>query len=47
MRVPEYAQSEEASPEFEQLAANPLGDQTISAILISGGEIFIRTHEHL
>ncbi len=36
-----------ASPEFEQLAANPLGEQTNSSIVIAGGEILIRTHEHL
>jgi len=51
-RVAEYAQAEEsfvlkASPEFEQLAVNPLGEQTNSSIVISDGEIFIRTHEHL
>jgi outer membrane protein assembly factor BamB len=36
-----------ASPEFEQVAANPLNEQTNSSIVISDGEIFIRTHEHL
>ena len=36
-----------ASPQFELLASNPLEEPTNSSIVISGGEIFIRTHEHL
>jgi outer membrane protein assembly factor BamB len=36
-----------ASPQFERLAANPLEESTNSSIVISDGEIFIRTHEHL
>jgi outer membrane protein assembly factor BamB len=36
-----------ASPQFEQLAANPLEESTNSSIVISDGEIFVRTHEHL
>ncbi|REK11164.1 MAG: serine/threonine protein kinase [Planctomycetota bacterium] len=36
-----------AKPEFELLATNPLGEPTNSSIVISDGEIFIRTHEHL
>ncbi len=36
-----------ASPHFELLATNPLGEMTNASIAISGGELFIRTHEHL
>jgi len=37
-----------ASPKFEVLAVNSLGDGlTNSSHAISGGEIFIRTHQHL
>ena len=36
-----------ASPEFELLATNSLGESTNSSTVISDGEIFIRTHEHL
>lgn len=36
-----------ASPQFELLATNPLGEMTNSSIVISDGQLFIRTHEHL
>ncbi|MEX0978445.1 MAG: hypothetical protein WDZ48_06320, partial [Pirellulales bacterium] len=36
-----------ASPQFELLATNSLGETTNSSIVISDGEILIRTHEHL
>ena len=36
-----------ASPQFELLATNPLGEMTNASIAISDGDIFIRTHEHL
>lgn len=37
-----------ASPQFEQLAANSIGNEMCNAsVAVSGGEIFIRTHKHL
>ncbi len=36
-----------ASPKYERLEANSLDEQTNSSVVISDGEIFIRTHEHL
>ncbi len=36
-----------ASPRFELLATNALDEATNASIVISDGEIFIRTHEHL
>ncbi len=36
-----------ASPQFELLATNPLGEMTNSSIVLSDGEIFVRTHQHL
>jgi outer membrane protein assembly factor BamB len=36
-----------ASPKFELLATNSLGEATNSSIVVSDGEIFVRTHEHL
>lgn len=36
-----------ASPKFEVLAANPLGETTISSPAVSGGDIFIRTYKSL
>ena len=36
-----------ASPQFELLATNSLGEMTNASIAISDGEILIRTHEHL
>jgi outer membrane protein assembly factor BamB len=36
-----------ASPKFELLATNSLGEMTNSSIVVSNGEILIRTHEHL
>ena len=36
-----------ASPQFELLATNTLGESTNSSTVISDGQIFIRTHEHL
>lgn len=36
-----------ASPEFELLATNSLGEMTNASTVISNGELFIRTFEHL
>ena len=38
-----------AKPKFELIATNTLGgnEQTNSSIVISNGDIFIRTHKHL
>ena len=36
-----------AGGEFEVLAVNPLGETTNSSVVISGGDIFLRTHEAL
>jgi hypothetical protein len=36
-----------ASPTFELLATNSLGEMTNSSTVISDGQIFVRTHQHL
>lgn len=36
-----------ASPKFELLNTNPLGEQTMASLAISDGAIFIRTHKNL
>jgi outer membrane protein assembly factor BamB len=36
-----------AKPTFELLATNTLGEMTNASIVISDGQIFVRTHEHL
>ncbi|HPA17347.1 MAG TPA: PQQ-binding-like beta-propeller repeat protein [Verrucomicrobiae bacterium] len=36
-----------ASPKFEQIAVNSLGEDTDSSPVISGGRVFIRTHKAL
>ena len=36
-----------ASPTFELLATNPLGETTMSSLAISDGDIFIRTYKNL
>jgi hypothetical protein len=37
-----------ASPKFEKLATNAVGDSMTNASLaVSDGEFFIRTHQHL
>jgi outer membrane protein assembly factor BamB len=36
-----------AAPKFELLATNPLGEMTNASTVISNGEIFVRTFEHL
>lgn len=36
-----------ASPKFELLATNSLGEMTNASIVVSDGQIFVRTHEHL
>src|SRR5262249_48984710 len=36
-----------AGPRFELLATNSLGETTNASTVISDGEIFVRTHEHL
>jgi hypothetical protein len=36
-----------ASPKFEVLATNSLGEATMASIAPAAGEIFIRTHQHL
>jgi len=37
----------QARPQFELLAVNSLGEATNSSVVLSGGEIFLRTHEAL
>lgn len=36
-----------ASPDFELLSTNPLGETAMSSLAVSNGEIFIRTYESL
>jgi outer membrane protein assembly factor BamB len=36
-----------ASPKFEQLSVNPLGEMTNASLAVSNGEIFIRSHQSL
>ena len=36
-----------AGPEFEVLAVNSIGEPTNSSVVISDGEIFLRTHQAL
>ncbi len=36
-----------ASPQFEQVAVNSLGEQSNSSIVPSDGQLFIRTYQHL
>lgn len=36
-----------ASPEFEVLSVNPLGERTLASPAVSSGEIFIRTYKNL
>lgn len=36
-----------ADTKFEQLAANPLGEQSNSSIVVADGELFVRTHKAL
>lgn len=36
-----------ASPKFEVLAVNPLGEQTNSSVAVSNGDLFIRTYKTL
>jgi outer membrane protein assembly factor BamB len=36
-----------ASPKYEQLAFNRLGEHTDASIAVANGELFIRTHKHL
>ena len=36
-----------ASPKFEPLATNSIGEMTIASMAMSDGEIFIRTHQVL
>ncbi len=36
-----------ATPTFELLATNPMGEKTNSSIAVSDGEIFLRTHQAL
>jgi outer membrane protein assembly factor BamB len=36
-----------ASPKFELLATNPLGEKVIASIAVSDGKLFIRGHKHL
>jgi len=37
----------QALPQFELLATNSLGESTNSSVVISGGDIFLRTHASL
>jgi outer membrane protein assembly factor BamB len=36
-----------ASPNFELLATNPMGEKVIGSIAVSDGQLFIRGHQHL
>jgi outer membrane protein assembly factor BamB len=36
-----------AAPKFEQIAVNKLGEQVLSSIAISDGEVFVRSYQHL
>ena len=36
-----------ASPQFELVATNSLGEQSNSSIVPSGGQLFVRTYQHL
>lgn len=36
-----------ASPKFELLATNPMGEKVIGSIAVSDGQLFIRGHQHL
>ena len=36
-----------AAPQFELLAANSLGEETNSSVVISEGHVFLRTHSAL
>jgi outer membrane protein assembly factor BamB len=36
-----------ASPKFELLAVNPLGEKVVGSIAASDGQLFIRSHLHL
>ena len=36
-----------ASPKFELLATNPMGERIIGSVAVSDGQLFIRGHEHL
>jgi hypothetical protein len=36
-----------ASPRFEVLATNSLGETTMASLAPSQGEFFVRTHRHL
>jgi hypothetical protein len=36
-----------ASPQFELIASNPLGELVRGSIAISNGDLFIRSYEHL
>ena len=36
-----------ASPKFELLSANPLGETTMASLAVSDGDIFIRTYNNL
>jgi outer membrane protein assembly factor BamB len=36
-----------ASPPFEVLARNPLGERVLSSIALSDGQVFVRTYQHL
>jgi hypothetical protein len=36
-----------ASPKFELLSTNPMGEKVIGSIAVSNGDLFIRGHKHL
>jgi hypothetical protein len=36
-----------ASPKFELLKTNPLGERTLASLAVSDGDIFIRTYQGL
>jgi hypothetical protein len=36
-----------ASPKFELLATNPMGEKVIASIAVSDGRLFVRSYQHL
>jgi hypothetical protein len=36
-----------ASPKYQLLARNSLGERVLSSLAVAGDDIFVRTYEHL
>ena len=36
-----------ASPQFELLVRNPLGERVLASVAVADGEIFVRSYKHL